>query len=63
MRFHLVFFQSVVYLRCNLGCHLKCLSGFIYVFFRLIHDFFRVRLRASCRVSYQDFFRVSLGFT
>ena len=28
-----------------------------------IYGVFRVHLGASCRGSYQDFFRVSLGFT
>ena len=33
--------------------------GFIYGFFRIHLGFFK----GSFRVSYQDFFRVSLGFT
>ena len=37
--------------------------GFIYGFFRLADGFFRVHLGFHVGVSYQDFFRVSLGFT
>ena len=37
-------------------------SGLIYGFFRVHLLFFNGSFRVSCRVSYQDFFSVFLGF-